>query len=153
MSLPIPNVPINFVPAKTGDVLSLGTMTIRIMEDDNRIGAAEVAIPPRTLGPPLPWHEMHDETFLVTAGTVRVHRHGSDDLDAKTGDYVVVGVGAPHTFSNPFDVEARFFNTFTPAFYINYFKLLSQLADEGKPLSPGINRHAMASFAALPVRK
>ncbi|TKA74839.1 hypothetical protein B0A49_03263 [Cryomyces minteri] len=162
MSQPIPNVPINFVPAKTGDVLSLvpSTPIITRMRPsglnllvDNRIDAAELTIPPRTLGPPLHWHEMHDETFLVTPGTVRFHRHGSDDLDAKTGDYVVVGVRAPHTFSNPFDVEARFFNTFTPAFYINYFKLLSQLADEGKPLSPGINRQAMASFATLPVKK
>ncbi|KAL2350417.1 hypothetical protein BJ546DRAFT_1030962 [Cryomyces antarcticus] len=143
MSLPIPNVPINFVPAKAGHVLFLGTMTLRTMKDgsntDNRIGATELV--------------MHDKTFLVTAGTVRSHKHGSDDLDAKTGDYVVVGVRAPHTFSNPFDVEARFFNTFTPASYINNFKLLSQLAEEGKPLSPRINRQAMASFATLPVKK
>ncbi|KAL2354898.1 hypothetical protein BJ546DRAFT_47690 [Cryomyces antarcticus] len=158
MSLPIPNVPINFVPAKAGHVLFLGTMTLRTMKDgsntDNRIGATELVVPPpRTLGPPLHWHEMHDKTFLVTAGTVRSHKHGSDDLDAKTGDYVVVGVRAPHTFSNPFDVEARFFNTFTPASYINNFKLLSQLAEEGKALSPRINRQAMASFATLPVKK
>lgn len=52
---------------------------------------------------------MHDETFLVTKGVVRFHMHGSDGqsmTDAKVGDYVVVPVRAPHTFSNPFDEEA-----------------------------------------------
>ena len=76
-----PNVPLNFVPAKAGDVLSLGKITIRIMEDgsrtgkktsqqlylisinltpcsDNRIGAAEFTVPAKTPGPPPHWHEM-----------------------------------------------------------------------------------------------
>lgn len=72
------------------------------------------------------------------------------DIDAKTGDYVTVPVRAPHTFGNPFDEEARFFNTFTPAFYVNYFKLLSDLVGEG-PMTPEINKQAMASYATLPV--
>ena len=177
--LPVPQVPINFVPAKAGETFKLGAMTIRIMEDgshtgktpiefysfplsgrlltlcprDNRIGAAELIIPPQTNGPPPHWHEMHDETFLVTRGTVRFHTTGhkdAKDTDAKTGDYVTVPVKAPHTFSNPFDEEARFFNTFTPAFYINYFKLLSDLADGG-PLTPQINLQAMASYATIGV--
>jgi uncharacterized cupin superfamily protein len=46
------------------------------MEDgsrtDNRIGSAEFTLPPNTAGPPAHWHEMHDETFLVTQGMVRV---------------------------------------------------------------------------------
>ena len=33
--LPVPQVPINFVPAKAGEVLKLGQMTIRIVEDDS----------------------------------------------------------------------------------------------------------------------
>lgn len=119
---------------------------------DNRIGAVELIIPPRTSGPPAHWHEMHDETFLVTKGTVRFHAPESKDTDAKVGDYIVVPVRAPHTFSNPFDEEARFFNTFTPAFYINYFKLLSNMAAEGKPLSPEVNVQAMAHYATLPVK-
>jgi quercetin dioxygenase-like cupin family protein len=62
---------------------------------------------------------MHDETFLVTKGTVRFHVPEAPGLepkviDAKEGDYVVVPIRAPHTFSNETDEEARFFNTFTP---------------------------------------
>ena len=33
-----PNVPINFVPAKTGETFNAGTITIRIMEDGSRTG-------------------------------------------------------------------------------------------------------------------
>lgn len=96
---------------------------------------------------------MHDETFLVTQGTVRFLTTGHNDakdIDAKTGDYVTVPVRAPHTFSNPFDEEARFFNTFSPAFYVNYFKLLSDMAGGG-PLTREINKKAMASYATIPV--
>jgi mannose-6-phosphate isomerase-like protein (cupin superfamily) len=62
---------------------------------------------------------MHDETFLVTQGTVRFHVPEAPGLepkivDAKAGDYVVVPTRAPHTFSNETEEEARFFNTFTP---------------------------------------
>ncbi|KAL9077247.1 MAG: hypothetical protein Q9161_000513 [Pseudevernia consocians] len=133
--LSIPQVPIHFVPAKAGDIISLGaSLTLRVMEDgsntDNRLGAAELIIAPHSSGPPAHWHEMHDESFLVTKGTVRFHTtglEGGEDVDASAGDYVVVGTRAPHTFSNPFEEEARFFNTFTPAFYVNYFKLMAEL--------------------------
>ena len=94
---------------------------------------------------------MHDETFLVTAGTIRFHVPGQKDIDAHAGDYVVVPIRAPHTFSNPTDTESRFFNTFTPAFYINYFKLLGSMAQEGKPIPPEISLKAMANYATLPV--
>jgi len=57
-----PSVPINFVPAKSGDSFHLGVITIRIMEDgsrtDMRLGSAEFTLPPDTKGPPAHWHEM-----------------------------------------------------------------------------------------------
>lgn len=75
-SMKMPRRPINFVSAKSGEILKLGHITCRIMEDgsrtDNRIGSAEFTLPPNTAGPPAHWHEMHDETFLVTQGMVRV---------------------------------------------------------------------------------
>lgn len=116
-----------------------------------RFSCVELIIPSRTRGPPLHWHEMHDETFLVTKGTVRFHLHGKPDIDAKVGDYVVIPTKSPHTFSNPSDEESRFLNTFTPAFYINYFKLLSEISEEGKPLSKEANQRAMSYYATLPV--
>jgi len=75
-SMKMPRRPINFVSAKQGEILKLGQITCRVMEDgsrtDNRIGSAEFTLPPNTPGPPAHWHEMHDETFLVTKGMVRV---------------------------------------------------------------------------------
>lgn len=94
---------------------------------------------------------MHDETFLITKGKMLFHYPDRDDIKADTGDYVVVPVRAPHTFSNPYDDEAVFFNTFTPAFYINYFKLLGQVEAEGKTIGKEEVLEAMAHFATLPV--
>jgi hypothetical protein len=53
---------------------------------------------------------MHDETFLITRGTVRFIM-GETELDARAGDYVVAPVGAKHTFANPFDEPAVMFNS------------------------------------------
>lgn len=118
-----------------------------------RLSCVELIIPPHTRGPPPHWHEMHDETFLVTKGTVRFHVPGKPDIDAKAGDYVVVPTRSPHTFSNPTDEESRFFNTFSPAFYINYLKLLADLVaeDGGTRLSKEVNEKAMAYYATIPV--
>jgi len=94
-------------------------MTLHVLEDgsrtDNRIATVLAIVPPRTPGPPQHLHIMHDETFLVTQGTIRFTT-GDKDMDAKTGDYVTVPTKVPHTFANPFDEEARFVNTFTPAY-------------------------------------
>ncbi|KAH7356833.1 RmlC-like cupin domain-containing protein [Rhexocercosporidium sp. MPI-PUGE-AT-0058] len=159
--VPTPNVPINFVAAEMGEIIPLGKLTLRVMEDgsrtDNRISVMELTIPPHTPGPPAHWHEMHDETFLVTKGTVRFTVPSAPGLegkaiDAKAGDYVVVPTRAPHTFSNETDEEAKFVNTFTPAFYIHYFKLLSTLMANGETMTPEVNEQAMAYYATIPVQ-
>lgn len=74
-------------------------------------------------------------------------------VDAKAGDYMVVPIRAPHTFSNPTDEEARIFFTSTPSFYINYFKLLSSLSEPDKPLPAEVTMTAMSMFATLQVDK
>ncbi|KAF2442749.1 RmlC-like cupin [Karstenula rhodostoma CBS 690.94] len=152
----MPRRPINFVPAKSGEILKLGHITCRVMEDgsrtDNRIGSAEFTVPAGTAGPPAHWHEMHDETFLVTQGTVRFHAPDNTIVDAKVGDYVTVPIRAPHTFSNPFEVEAKFFNTFTPAFYIDYFKILAEVSKSDEKMSKEKNLEVMARFATMPAK-
>ncbi|KAK5936918.1 hypothetical protein PMZ80_010856 [Knufia obscura] len=94
---------------------------------------------------------MHDETFLVTQGKMQFHGLKGETIVAKHGDYVTVPTRSPHTFSNPYDEEAKFFNTYTPAFYINYFKMLATMAQEGTPMKPEDNRRAMAYFATIGV--
>ncbi|KAB8289473.1 hypothetical protein EYC80_010635 [Monilinia laxa] len=162
--VPQPNVPINFLKAETGDVIKLGSVRMRVMEDgsrtDNRISTVEGIIPAHMKGPPAHWHEMHDETFLVTKGVITFWVPANPStgeaekrIDAGVGDYVVVPTRAPHTFSNETGEEARFFNTFTPAFYIHYFKLLATLMEEGKEMTPEVNGAAMAYYATIPVQK
>ncbi|WP_375419217.1 cupin domain-containing protein, partial [uncultured Hymenobacter sp.] len=126
------------VAPSTGETFTVGPITIRVLEDgtntDNRLGAVEITVPPGTDQTPQHYHNMHDETFLVTKGKVRFTTgEHHDDVDA--GGYVVAPVRAPHTFSNPFAETAVFFNTFTPAYYVNYLRQLSSLEATGG-LSP-----------------
>ncbi len=125
-----------------------------VLEDgsntDNRLGAVSLTIPAHTSGPSQHWHRMHDETFLVTKGMVRFTT-GSKNVDAKVGDYIIVPPRAVHTFSNPFDEEAEFFNTFSPAYYVHYLRLTAKaVAAKGLPLSEKESRDFMAQFATFP---
>ncbi|CAI6336332.1 unnamed protein product [Periconia digitata] len=155
-TMDMPRRPINFVAAKAGEVLKLGHITCRVLEDgsktDNRLGAAELILPPHTSGPPAHWHEMHDESFLITAGTIRFHTPDRTHSDAVTGDYITVPTRAPHTFSNPFDVEARTFFTCTPAFYIDYFKILALASKGDVKMSKEKNLEIMARYATMPAK-
>jgi mannose-6-phosphate isomerase-like protein (cupin superfamily) len=155
-SMEMPRVPINFVSAKAGEVLKFGQIVCRILEDgsrtDNRIGAAEFTLKPNTTGPPAHWHEMHDESFLVTQGMVRFHAPDGAYHDAHVGDYLTVPIRAPHTFSNPTNEEAKFFNTYTPAFYIDYFKILAQLSKSEEKMSQELNLEVMSRFATMPAK-
>jgi quercetin dioxygenase-like cupin family protein len=130
---------IQIVQEEQAETIHFGGTTISILEDgrgtDNRLGAAIIRLSPHTQPVPPHLHRMHDETFLVTEGTVRFSQ-GDEHHDAKAGDYVVVSIGASHTFSNPFNEPAAFFNTFSPAFYVNYFRELGRIASDGREPSP-----------------
>lgn len=125
---------VNVTATSDGEIIRLGPVQIRVLEDgsrtDNRIGAVEITLPPGMPGPPQHFHVMHDETFLVMRGTVRFII-GDTERDAHAGDYVVVPPGEGHTFANPTDQPAVFFNTFTPAYYVDYFRDLGRLAAAG----------------------
>jgi mannose-6-phosphate isomerase-like protein (cupin superfamily) len=103
---------------------------------------------PSVSGPPQHRHLMHDETFLITSGILRFIM-GDIYRDAKAGDYVVVPVGAPHTFANVSDAPVEFFSTFTPAYYVNYFRELADLSADGR-LNPEENLSLMLRYATVP---
>jgi mannose-6-phosphate isomerase-like protein (cupin superfamily) len=143
---------INLVAAGKEDVIQIGPVQVRVLEDgsrtDNRIGAVKITVPAGISGPPQHIHRMHDETFLILRGAVRF-TVGDTNYDTHAGDFLVVPVGAPHTFSNPFDEPAVFFNTFTPAYYVNYFRDVARLAaTEG--ISPQGILDVMARYATIP---
>lgn len=126
---------IKVVTPGTAETIHLGSITMRVLEDgsltDNRIGVTLSNLPPHSKPLPQHLHHMHDETFFVTQGTIRFAVN-DEEHDVKVGEYVVVPTGAPHTFSNPFDEPAALLTTFTPAYYVNYFRELSELFAAGK---------------------
>ncbi|KAF4624038.1 hypothetical protein G7Y89_g14137 [Cudoniella acicularis] len=152
-------VDITLVKADEGEVLHMGPVTIRVIEDgsntDNRIGAIILTIEPRTPGPAIHWHRMHDETFLVTKGRF-LFTTDKGTHEAKVGDYVVVPPKAIHTFANPYDEPAEFYNSFTPAYYVDYLRMLSQemvkMKETGtfKDFGEEKQRAIMAQFATFP---
>lgn len=94
--------------------------------------------------------QMHDETFLVIRGTATFTSRDSK-ITAHAGDYVVVPTCSPHTFGNESDEELVLYNTFTPAFYIDYFRLMAKMAsqtEDGK-LTPELAKQAMERYATL----
>ena len=125
---------IKVTPSGAGELLRIGPIEIQILEDgsltDNRFGALASVLPAGTTGSPRHVHFMHDETFLITKGSLRFII-GDDQRDAGVGDYIVVPIGAPHTFLNVSDAPTEFYSTMTPAFYIHYFRELAELSAKG----------------------
>jgi oxalate decarboxylase/phosphoglucose isomerase-like protein (cupin superfamily) len=109
----------------------------------------EITIAPHTEGPPQHRHARHDEGFYVVSGTARF-TVGEKSYDAPTGTLVMVPPGAPHTFANPGDVPLVLLNTFTPDFYVQYFRDLRDMLASGQPMSPGMIETAMARYATEP---
>jgi cupin domain len=114
----------------------------------HRLAVALLTVPPHTDGPPPHWHEKHDETFYVITGTARFSVAGIQ-REAPAGTFVSVPVGAEHTFANPGDEVAIILNTFTPDFYVGYFRDLAQLATVGE-MTPEAILAVMARYATYP---
>ncbi len=143
---------VNIVNPGEGDVVVVGPITTRVVEDgsrtDHHTGAAVVTVAPRSPGPPQHVHRKHDEGFLVTSGTMRFSI-GEKTLDAPAGAYVAVPRDVPHTFSNPFDETAVMFVIFTPDLYVPYFQDLKQLQDGVGLNGPAILK-IMSRYATEP---
>ena len=143
---------VNLIASEGGELLEVGVTRIRVLEDgsltDNRIGAVASVMPAGVSGPPQHRHLMHDETFLVTSGSLRFIL-GETHRDVGAGDYIVVPIGAPHTFINVSDAPVEFFSTFTPAFYVNYFREMAHLSAKGQPKREEVLA-VMSRYATIP---
>lgn len=135
-----------------GEVVLPGPVEVRMIEDGSntahRLAVAVLTVPPRTEGPPPHWHEKHDETFYVIAGTAHF-TVGDSQRKAPAGTFVSVPIGAEHTFANPGDEPAIILNTFTPDLYVGYFRDLSRLAAADEMTSEAILA-VMARYATYP---
>lgn len=132
----------NVVVLKAGEgrTISLGPIQMVVQEDGTQtrgtLGVAEFAVPPHAPTPPPHVHHAHEEVFYVLEGELEFLA-GTETVRACAGTFVMVPIGARHTFSNPTDRPARFLNTFTPPRYIHYFEEMSELLQAGvAPNSP-----------------
>jgi len=64
---------------------------------------------------------------------------------------VMIPLRLPHRFSNPFDGDAIFMNTTSPAHYVRYFAYLEELVGEGTELTPEVNARAMLKYGTVPL--
>jgi mannose-6-phosphate isomerase-like protein (cupin superfamily) len=141
---------IAIVSAAKGEIVSAGSMRVRILEDgghtQHRLGVVEVTIPPHVDGPPQHIHHEHEETFYVVSGTP-TFTCGTDTITAELGTLVIAPIGAPHTFGNPGDVPAIMLCTVTPDLYIDYFRELDALFTGPTGLDARAVAEVMARYA------
>src|SRR5215472_18070248 len=132
-----------------GRVISLGPIQMVVQEDGAQtrgtLGVAEFAVPPHAPTPPPHVHHAHEEGFYVLEGELEFLA-GTQTVRASQGTFVMVPIGAAHTFSNPTDKPARFLNTFTPPRYIGYFEAMSKLIQEGCAPDPHQFAVLMATY-------
>lgn len=117
-----------------GRVVPLGPIRMVVQEDGTQtrgtLGVAEFIVPPHAPTPPPHIHRAHEEIFYVLEGELEFLA-GTETVQASAGTFVMVPIGARHTFSNPTGKLARFLNTFTPPRYLHYFEEMSRLIKEG----------------------
>ncbi|WP_028809966.1 cupin domain-containing protein [Streptomyces sp. 351MFTsu5.1] len=141
---------VSVVGPHDGETIVLGTTRMRVLEDGShtghRLAIAESVLAPHTQGPPQHRHARHDEGFYIISGTVRF-TVGDEDHDATAGTFVMVPPGSPHTFANLTDQPAVMLSTFTPDFYVQYFRDLQDVLASGRPLTPQANIDTMSRYA------
>ena len=133
-----------------GEAVRLGSTIMRILEDGSttghRLGIGEITVAPRTDGPPQHRHARHDEGFYVVSGTARF-TVGSTTYDATAGTLAMIPPGAPHTFANPADEPLVLLNTVTPDLYVQYFRDLREMIEQGGALTAEAVGQVMNRYA------
>ena len=140
----------SIVGPRDGEVVHLGPITMRIMEDGSttghRLGIGEITLAPHSSGPPQHRHARHDEGFYVVSGTARF-TVGTTTYDAPAGTLAMIPPGAPHSFANPTGEPVVILNTFTPDLYVQYFRDLREAIEQGVTLTPETTGQVMSRYA------
>jgi len=134
-----------------GEQAFSGPIGARIIEDGShtrhQLGLLEATLQPGPAQPPQHVHREHEEVFIVTRGKIRF-TSGVESVDVEAGTVVVVPIGVPHTFGNPFDDTAVFIGTMPPDLYLQYFRDIGQLPkNERGQADPGDIARTMARYA------
>src|SRR5215469_16791101 len=132
-----------------GRTISLGPIQMVVQEDGTHtrgtLGLAEFRVAPHAPTPPPHFHRTFEEGFYILEGELEFLA-GTEILRARAGTFVMVPIGAVHTFSNPTDKPARFLNTFTPPRYLGYFEEMSTSIQASVALDPQQLAELMARY-------
>jgi len=132
-----------------GEVVQLGPIRMRIIENGSttghRLGIGEITLPPHSSGPPQHRHGQHDEGFYVVSGTARF-TVGTEKYDAPAGTLAMIPPGAPHSFANPTDEPVVLLNTFTPDLYVQYFRDMREMLEQGGALTAESTAQVMSRY-------
>ena len=146
-----PNTSVSVVGPTAGEVIHLGPVQMRILEDghttNHRFGLVESTLPPHFAGPPQHRHTQHDEGFYVVSGTAQF-TVGATTYDAPAGTLVMVPPGVPHTFANPGDQPVILLCTLTPDLYVQYFRDQRDLIASGQ-FTPEASAQVMSRYATV----
>jgi mannose-6-phosphate isomerase-like protein (cupin superfamily) len=82
-------------------------------ETGDRYCVSEWSIEPHSSGPHPHSHEVNEELFFVTDGTMSF-RVGDEWVDAPAGTFLRIPAGVTHDFENRTDQPATAFNVFIP---------------------------------------
>lgn len=132
-----------------GEVVQLGPIAMRIIENGgttgHRLGIGEITLAPHSSGPPQHRHGRHDEGFYVVSGTARF-TVGTEEYDAPAGTLAMIPPGAPHSFANLTDEPVVLLNTFTPDLYVQYFRDMREMLEQGGALTAGSTAQIMSRY-------
>jgi mannose-6-phosphate isomerase-like protein (cupin superfamily) len=105
--------------------IELGAFDVAVLSDgdDEHFSLIETSESGAGVGPPLHIHRDAAESFVVLAGSYRMHIDG-DDYVCPAGSFVYVPRGTVHTFAS-LEVGSRKLNLYTPAAMIGYFDELA----------------------------
>lgn len=145
-------------PVLSGDgrVVKIGPLKLTWKEEgfatSGRLAVAELELAPG-FSPPAHVHRDHDEGFYVLAGQVLL-RLAEEEFIAGPGDFLMVPVDVPHTFSNPGTELARLLCTFSPNWYVEYFdRLEAEARDHSGPPPPHVFEVLMQDYATEMIRE
>lgn len=130
-----------------------GLSRMRVLEDGisskHRLGVAELTVPPHARPAPQHRHATHDEGFYVVSGSLRFLT-GERAIDAAAGSFILVPPGVPHGFANVTGEPAVMLDTFTPGFYLNFFRDIAALRQHGEEVTAATAAEVMSRYATLP---
>jgi quercetin dioxygenase-like cupin family protein len=127
------------LPSREGHQIALVGLGITVKANGKSTSDAysmfELAVPPRTDGPPAHIHTLEDESFVCLAGKLDV-RLGDQDFTLGPGDYLYMPRDIVHTFRNTYDEESRVISVVSPAGLEGYYQALADVP----PGSKGIGK-------------